>query len=622
MSVRNIAIGLCILLVLASVPPVGATDTTSSVGVKEKNCTLDIDPALNVSAPPGSSSNGFFNVSALYPGNLVLNVTLTRQGSIASWITFSGENSTNVSISPGKTRLMNLTVSPPGFASLGLYFANITAETGDGQIQKMNLTVNVSQDVGRIGLFVNDTIGVPVEGASVSVWYDTYLMDSGATNSSGRWLSSWLAIGNYSVEVSKTGYFTQSENVTIADVMNTTNVTMTLVPNGTPVLDASPNSISASAYTGKTATKILTIMNIGDATLDDINITGPGWMSFSVDFIDYITQGSFETVDVYMSSSTAGTRNGNIVVTSANDGNETIPVTFVVSDEEEGGDGGGGIGGIGPPLPTGVADINITKYEPVLEIKAGKNKTASVTVENSGNLTLTSITLSMSGVDFGVAITPDMVGSLEEGKRALFLVEIHVPNGTAPGDYTATLTADSAQASDTESITIKVIKPSVIPEVIPDFLSEIEDLEKLADEVWREAVLVEAEGINVTMVFDLLKDAKGSLTMARSYLAKEQYNQTGDSIEDARDYIREAVDKLGKSRPVLAECPLIDVMLLGVCGVWWVVSVISGSVVFAMIYLIRLSRTKPYSYTPKQSVKADVRLIMKKLEKKGKKKGE
>ncbi len=611
MGAKKFVIAVCILLILATSSSAKATsDTASSVGVNEKNCTLEIDSELNVSVPNGSASNGFFNLSAVYPGNLWLNVTLTREGGIASWITFSGENSTNVSLSPGETRLMNLTVSAPASASLGLYFANITAESGDGQIKKLNLTVNVTQSVGRIRSFVNDTLGTPVEGATVFVWFDSYPKDSGSTNSSGLWLSSWLSPGNYTVEASKAGYITKVENVTVSGAMNVTNVTITLEPGGAPVLDVSPSAISASSYVGDIATKLLTIMNIGDMTLDDINISGPGWMSFSKDFISSLSQGSYENVEVSMVSSSVGTYEGDILVTSANDGNVTVHVTFDVSKKPA---ARGPSGPSGPlPVPPGKAAINITKYDKVVNVTAGEKKTFPVTVENSGNVTLSSIVLSIGGVDFDADVTPEIVRSLEPGRRSIFLVDLSVPAETSPGDYAALLTASAEQASDSKEFTIHVFEVGEEPEGVSDLLSEIENLEELADEVWREAVLAEMEGKNVTTVFDLLKEAKGSLRMARSYLESEQYEQTGGFIEDARNYIKGAVDELAKSSLILAECPVVDIRLLGICGIWWITT-ISVLIAVSLIYLIKLRRIRPYHYTPKRSVKADVEMIRKRL---------
>ena len=200
---------------------------------------------------PGNMSENNINVSAELPGNTGLNVTLSKSGEAADWIYLEASS---VGLVAGELRVLSFNVTPPVSQALGIYYGWINLSSGDGQKKDVNVTINVTKELGRINVTVNNTIGNIVQYATVFIWNPIpSLADSGSTDGNGNWISSWLDSGNYTVEVVKSGYGTKQVNVTL-DNEETEQVLITLQPIAAPVLDVSPSSITESVQTGTAVT--------------------------------------------------------------------------------------------------------------------------------------------------------------------------------------------------------------------------------------------------------------------------------------------------------------------------------------------------------------------------------
>jgi hypothetical protein len=190
--------------------------------------TLNISPSqMTVQMPPTGTETKKFNVTAQLPGNSGLNVTVTREGSVANWITFNGFVSVGFSLALNETRGVNFAVETSS-ATLGLYYANITITSDDGQQKKLNLTINVTNWFGRINTTVKDTADTSIDSAYVYIFQDSDLRDYGQTNTAGNFLSKWLQPANYTIQASKYGYLAVNKSVTVSGNLTTENISIIL----------------------------------------------------------------------------------------------------------------------------------------------------------------------------------------------------------------------------------------------------------------------------------------------------------------------------------------------------------------------------------------------------------
>jgi hypothetical protein len=424
---------------------------------------LNVSPiSFELKIPPANKSEDSINISAEFPGNTGLNVTLNKSGEIAGWITLE---TLVVNLSYGEYRIIDFNITVPEAQSLGIYYGWINLTSEDGQKKDVNITVNVTEQVGRINVTVNNTIGNPVVAATVFIW-DTIpsLVDSGSTNDNGNWLSDWLEPENYTVEVVKDGYETQTKNITLA-VGEAEQTFITLQPIAAPVLDVSPLTLSESGFVGQRITKILTIRNIGDMNLINITLNSTSdWISFDTQFIPIITPGNYTYVNAYLGPiANTGTYLGTININSSNDGDEIIPVAFQISTPSAPPTPGGGTPGISTPpkIEALNASLSIVEYVEKVIVNEGDIKFISVHVKNTGNRTLKDVKLSIQGIPTDWYSVDKEKVDLDINETEIFIVKLEIPLGTASDALSIAIQATSGLLSDIKSFLLTIKQTEV-----------------------------------------------------------------------------------------------------------------------------------------------------------------
>jgi uncharacterized membrane protein len=592
MALNKGGVFVLFLVSLIFLHPYSSADTVQNVTagsnttISVLNNTLNMTPSgMVVLVPPNGNLTDYLNVTAELPGNSGLNITVSSEGSISSWITFNGSSTIDFFLFPNETKTINLTVSVPPATSSGYYYANITANT-TGQAMKLNLTVNVTQDVGRISVTVIDTIGTPIDSATIFVWNtDPNLEDSGSTDENGTFVSKWLLPGNYSVEANKAGYAQNSDNTTVYGNQNTTNITLVLAPTGAPLLDVSPNSISESAYTDDIIQRTLIISNIGDLNLLNINITADkSWITFSTSFISSLIPSDDVNVYAYIGPiSPPGSYTGYIKVNSSNDGNETIPVAFDVQSRPppppyEPPPGGGFIPII-PPTPL-VKDLEIIDYPYRVNATRGETKLLTVEVRNTGTANLTNASLQIFG-NFPYQVTPSSA-EIPPGMSKLFLASVSIPADAAYGEYNLLTVASDGNISDSKIIKLDVIEVVAVVEVNETLLARLEELRTLHSRIMNLTGIAERMSYNVSEVYLTLDQMEQVLDDAEDHLNAGDYSSAGDKMDDAKDLAESALELLSKLKKIEQEHPIIDYWII-----FWIGLAFAINLIVFIIYYFR-----------------------------------
>jgi len=458
-----LAILFFLLVLFFYLKPGPITGRTSS-GISEITTSINaVYNVLNISLmkyelkiPPGNKSEKSMNITAEFPGNTGLNVTLTKSGEIADWISLEINT---VNLSMGETQNVKFNVTVPISQALGIYYGWINISSEDGQKKDVNVTVNVTTELSRINVSVNNTIGNPVQYATLFIWNTIpSLVDSGSTDSNGNWISDWLNPGNYTVEVVKNGYATQQQNVTL-ETGETEQVFITLQPIAAPVLDVSPSSISESALTGATATKVLIIRNIGDLNLVNVTINSTSsYISFSDQLISVIAPGNYTYVNASLGPLyEPGIYLGTIFINSSNDGNYTIPVAFQVSNPIAPSGGGG----VPPAIGILKGNISIVQYSERIEVSQGEIKYLQIQIYNIGETILRDTRLEIIGVSSDwYSIEPERI-DIQINRSQIFVVKLKIPLNASLGSYPLAFRAISDTLSDTK-VALLTIKEVII----------------------------------------------------------------------------------------------------------------------------------------------------------------
>jgi hypothetical protein len=194
-TLSNVTAGTVQFVVSAS----GFTSQTQSI-VIAAGATATENFALTAVPATGTITGQVTNISN----------GLELSGATVSWS--GGSTTTN---SAGTYTLTNVTSGAQTItaAATGYEPRSLTATVTGGATATLNMPLATG---GKINAVV-EASGADISGATVTVSGGLVsTTDSGTTSSTGVYLSPWLPIGTYTVTVSKSGYTTQSQSVTVA----------------------------------------------------------------------------------------------------------------------------------------------------------------------------------------------------------------------------------------------------------------------------------------------------------------------------------------------------------------------------------------------------------------------
>ncbi len=575
----------------------------SSTDIKEDYCTLNVSPLqINISVLIGSSNCSYFSVYAGDDGNY-LNVNLTT----ADYRNWTVVNKTYLELLPAKTYNVSFNITVWEVPSPKTHNSLIYINSTDGQSKHVNITTTVV-GVGRINLTVNDTSGNKIGNASVFIWCpgSNY---SGFTDSQGNFLSGWLPENNYTINVSKDCYGNESMYVEVCNE-STFDFHITLSPEFPPYF-TNIFPITGS-YTHRSDNNPTPTQNVDfwvyvsddDNTPDELTVmfyystdNKQTWLSKEMSY-DNMTDtwntqlGNYAPQTAVYYYVTA-TDNITIVRTPVIGydylvwDNPPIPPS---SSTSSGGSDEGGSSSSGGVLPRPETDdilrIEIIKYP--LEIKAtqGDSKLFSVTVKNTGNITLKNIRLYIGGL-FPTKISPVEIEEMEPGSRKLYLVEINVSEDTEPGNYTLLLKAISDETSADKTTTLIVLKKADKPQeklTNEELRRALDELKQMIDIVWDEAVRTGLKGKNVTKVFEILKETKESYALAEVYFGEKDYDRTWTQIGKTKKLLEEAVKELSRLKFPKLICPIINHSFLSICVLWWILILVLLAITFVLFF--------------------------------------
>lgn len=222
---------------------------------------------------------------------------------------------------------------------------------------------------------------------------------------------------------------------------------------------------------------------------------------------------------------------------------------------------GGGAGGGGNislkhsiKLVSGIADFDIIQGESAAKFASFKN---------DGNLTLTNITLVLSGItESWYGVNPSRFSSVNVAKEDRFNVSFFIPKDGEVKSYqiNAEIKTHKSNISAKFSFTMKVLpsNETVEKEVVPKYgrlLSALEAIEQNITALIPKGV---DEG-NITVLKNIAETIKSKLEQANASLERKDYFTANSLLSDAESLLNELKAKIAEAKAPSAK---IDILML------------------------------------------------------------
>src|SRR3989344_1697960 len=255
-----------------------------------------------------------------------------------------------------------------------------------------------------------------------------------------------------------------------------------------------------------------------------------------------------------------------------------------------------------------ISYIQITTYPQDFNITENETAEKTVTVKNNGNLTLYSVSLSLSGIDAAwFNISPASVNNITKNISKIFTINFKIPENITIKTYDITVTAktnSTAEASASFKIKVmpsnKTIETKLKPQYT-DFLAKINELENNIS-------VLEAKGINITEMKNLLNSIKEKLNQTNKLISSSDFYAASQALSEAGNLIENLKSKI-QNPPTQKPSTGFDFTIIIIVGV------IAGIAV-VVFYLFWPSEEE--GFMPKKGwfKKKEEEKILKKLKKK------
>lgn len=248
---------------------------------------------------------------------------------------------------------------------------------------------------------------------------------------------------------------------------------------------------------------------------------------------------------------------------------------------------GGPSGPSAPPaapgeVAVGEPQIEITQFPQEIGIESGQTKYPTVTVKNTGNVTVYNVTLKFRRFPSPwFEITPEKVDEIRKGEEATFSVKLSMPVSTEAKEYIGSLIAYAPnQTSDEKTVSITVFGSR---EELIEW--EIERLKKALQELEVDVGSAKKMGKDVSEIEPLLDNIRNSIRDAERYLSEKRYDDSLEAVFVGWKFI-------DRARNLLSEAPFVEILLVTSFPPWLIIllTVLICAVVFLFFFAKKMKK--------------------------------
>jgi len=276
---------------------------------------------------------------------------------------------------------------------------------------------------------------------------------------------------------------------------------------------------------------------------------------------------------------------------------------------------GGGVS-IGPSIVVAAnISIDLLKIYPS-SIQTEKASTTYVIalIKNSGTLDLNNITAKIDGIGDDWYSVTQKIDKLDSGDTSFMLIEIHIPSGAEVKTYSTIVSVFSGEGvKDSEILNIEVY--SSRSELL---FAQIEQLKKDKTDLELKAIQLQAEGMDVFVVLNLLGEVDSLIDEAQLYLKNGNYIDAMKTITSARNRFNNAVYTLAnvmKDSPTILEVIIPRGITLLLCVIIVVFVFLVALIVYKIFFIKEpiFKRKKSEEYIKEYSKVGELKTAVKKL---------
>ncbi len=244
-----------------------------------------------------------------------------------------------------------------------------------------------------------------------------------------------------------------------------------------------------------------------------------------------------------------------------------------------------------PPPKLPIARIEITNYSEEILVEKGWIKYTSFLIKNTGEKDLHNVYVSIEGEHpEWFKIETNKTEVLAPNETVEFFAKLSVPMSAEAGVYSFYVNAKSDEASDRKSFIVRVFSSRA--ELL---LYQIQTLREKIDRLEEKMRKAEREGKDVSLIRDMIDEARGKLNSAEGYVYRKGYDKAIELIRDVEDLTKEIEYEISVAPPIKPPPMLIPVE-------WLIILILLTILIMLLIYNF-LKRKTPQKILPEVNLK-------------------
>ncbi len=214
------------------------------------------------------------------------------------------------------------------------------------------------------------------------------------------------------------------------------------------------------------------------------------------------------------------------------------------SSSGSGGGGGSSSSSNTTTTTTKTPAVSIIYVPEAFNITQGNSTTKNAIIKNTGDLKLSNVTLTVTGLEDWSTVDPLNISTLDKNSTYTFFISIKIPSKAEVDVYKAIVSVSTnySSATDTESFFMNVVpsEETVENEIVPRF----NDYTLQLDRFRRNLTELERQGVNIEELVTLINNAEDRLDKASRELQEGNYFEAKILLDEAESLLNAITVKM------------------------------------------------------------------------------
>ncbi|MBI4896058.1 MAG: hypothetical protein HY832_00730 [Candidatus Aenigmarchaeota archaeon] len=214
-----------------------------------------------------------------------------------------------------------------------------------------------------------------------------------------------------------------------------------------------------------------------------------------------------------------------------------------------------------PTPPVRVSAISIVAKPNTLNITQGTSQQVTISVKNTGNLTLYNITLSATSANASwFIVSPALITKIEQTYLGTFTMNITVPADAEVRSYVVTMTVKTHNVTGTTTgtFTINVLptEQTILSEIIPS----VNEYTTIFNQLQQNISAMKLKGYNMTSSEDLALQIQEKITKANSLIAEKNYFAAKIQLDEVKTMLNDLKQRVESATNTTFQIPVVPIL--------------------------------------------------------------